>query len=287
MEKLPETTSTSQEGGISFKLQLNCLARKSSEIRTLEFDSFTSSVPVIKKAIEEKFSIPVCAQSLSYQGLPLTNDGSLLGMCTHIRSGDTLSVDYLCEAEVKLIDEIVEWVKEVTTALLRAKVAVDGVQAADAIINRGVRNKYDIVLALEVFDWLKAKAHVNKVFFKESGGLDAVLVLYETILKDKWEDMSQTYRYLETFCSHACANFGETFYFRRELVKRGVLDMARSSMLRVRMRIAGDEAHCDIHPSWSDEYSQYALKSILEYSLHTICKYAPANYSHDGKWNLR
>lgn len=178
-------------GDVTFKLQLNCLARKSSEVQLLRLTSFPASVSDIKKAIEDEFSIPACVQTLSYHSIPLTHSGSIMGACKHIRSGDMLTVDFSCEADVKKIDEIVDWVKEVTLVLRGVETVAS---EADSVILRGARNKYDVVLALEIFDWLDAKAYVNKIYFLESGGLDAVVALYKYVLDQQWEEMSRTCR---------------------------------------------------------------------------------------------
>ena len=272
LRQFPTTTQDADED-ITFKLQLNCSARKSSKIQPLRLSPF-SPLRDIKKAIEDEFSIPACVQTLTYQYHTLSDEGNLLDVCRHIRTGDTLTVDYSCEADVKKIKEILEWVQKVMAAMEGEKDLPYHLQVeTNAVIHEGARKNYDIVLALEIFDWLDAKAYVNKIYFKECGGLEEVIALYEIILSKKWGSMSQTYRYIETFCSHAFANFGETLYFRRVLIEHGGMRMAFQSMLRVEMGISGTAVIEELDPRWNDEYSRYALKRILENSLHTICKY--------------
>lgn len=269
-----QVSTTAQDEEIIFKLQLNCTARKTSKIQTLRLRPFSPLVQDIKKAIEDEFSIPTCVQTLHYQYLRLPDKGSLLDVCRHVRTGDMLTVDYSCEADVKKINEIIGWIQEVSAAMEKEKNLPYNLRAdTNALIHEGARKNYDIVLALEIFDWLDAKAYVNKIYFKECGGLGEVISLYETILALEWADMSQTYRYIETFCSHAFANFGETLYFRRVLIEHDAMRMAVESMLRVNMEIKGTTVVEELDPRWSDEYSLYALKRIRENSLHTICKY--------------
>lgn len=272
------TSSQHQDGNgeVTFRLQLNGLARNSSKAKLLRLPSFPTSVDEIKKAIQKEFSIPCCVQTLSYRSIPITGSGNLLEAFKHIRSHDTFTVDYSCEADVEKIDEVVDWVRAVTEALHSEKTMSNGVSvSSDTLIRRGARSKYDLVLALEIFDWMDAKAYVNKIYFMDTGGLEAVLVLYRFLLEQQWADMAQTCQFLEAFCSHTFANFGETLYLRRMLVERDGLDMATSSLMRVHLRIEGDQ-ECEGLTSpaaGSSEYSQYALKRILENSLHTICKY--------------
>lgn len=264
-----------EDGEVVFKLKLNCLARKLCEVEFLRLSTFPASVSDIKAAIQREFSIPACVQTLSYYSIPLTGNGTLLDVCRHMRSHDTLTVDYSCEADVKKIDEIVNWVREVTEALQREKASPDAPKAADDLIRQGSQAKYDVVLALEIFDWMDAKAYVNKIYFVDNGGLQATLVLYKFLLDQQWADMSFTCQYLEVFCSHAFANFGETLYLRRILVERDGLAMATTSLMRVKMQIAGDQVDEGLVSPTTigiSEYSRYSLKRLLENALHTICK---------------
>lgn len=268
--------------GITFKLQLNCQSRNTRETKTLRLKSFAVSLQEIKKAVQEEFSIPACVQTISYQSLPLSSNGSVLDLCKHVRNGDVLRVDYSCEADVKKIDEVVGWMKEVIIAVENEDVVSNGPHhhhhtrgAVNALIQVGVWEKYDSLLALEIFDWMTAKAYVNKIYFQECGGLDASVHLYNCILEREWDDMSQMHCYLEAFCSHGFANFGETVYLRRVLVEHGALGMAKRSLLRVKMHIEGDgvvvEEKVGDH-NYAD-YPRYALSRIRENSLHTFCKY--------------
>ena len=269
-----QVPTTQNEESIIFKLQLNCSARKSSKIQTLRLSPFSPLVRDIKKAVEDEFSIPACVQTLTYQLHTLPDEGNLLNICKYIRTGDTLTVDYSCDADVKKINEIVGWMRKVSEAMEKEKLLSIRLKIkTEAAILEGAGNKYDLVLAEEMFDWMDAKTFVNKVYFKDCGGLADMMGLYEKMLAHEWGEMSQTYRYLETFCCHAIAGFGETPYFRRMLIQHDVMRLAMQSMLRVKMEIKGTKVIEETDFRWSDRYSHYATKRVLEFSLHTICKY--------------
>ena len=85
--------------------------------------------------------------------------------------------------------------------------------------------------------------------------------------------LCQHCRYLEAFCSHTFANFGETLYLRRVIVGVDGLEMATKSLLRVKMHIEGDQVFQGSEFTEGEEYSRHALKRILENALHTVCKY--------------
>jgi hypothetical protein len=271
-----QTVALQAGGAVEFKLRLNCQAKKSSQQKVLRLPGFPSSTSELKKAIQVEFSIPACVQALTYHSIPLTESMSLPDACRHMRNHDTITVDYTCDADVERIDEIVGWVKDVTQCLRREAVNLYSARTSDTLIHKGIMDEYDKVLAMEIFDWMDAKAYVNKIYFVDCGGLDAVLDLSRFVLKKEWVDMSEFCQFLEAFCSHAIANFGETLYLRRLLVEQDGLEITRRSLGRVTMRIEGDLEYVFeglLSPiAGGSEYSRYMLNRILENALHTICK---------------
>ena len=214
----------------TFHLQLNCTSRKSTDSKVLSLSSFPSSTLELKQAIESRFSIPVCVQSVSYQLAPLSDGDSLLER--RIRSGDTLSISYLCEADCQLIREIISWIRRVVTAIQ----CENGVEAnqlhTDQLIWSGINSSYHVTLPIQVFDWLSPKAFVNKLYFETEGGLTALVELYSELVGRDWPSMRPLQKYMESFSIQSIGNFGEIFPLRRISLKAGVLDMAMKSLLR-------------------------------------------------------
>ena len=280
-EAMEASSHTQQDEDITFKLQLNCIARKSSKIQTLRLNPFSPSVQDIKKAIENEFSIPTCVQTLRYQSMTLPDEGSLLDACGYIRMGDVLTVDYTCEADVKRMNEVIEWIRRVNAALEKETDLPYTMEIeTEAVIDEGSINDYDF-LAIEIFEWMQPRGFVNKLHFQESGGLRDLVTLYERVITWEWGEMWQMYKYLEVFCSGALTNFGETLHFRRVLIQHGVMKMAMRSMLRVELEIKGNSVVEKMDPDQSDAYTLYAQKMVLENSLYTICKYVHSIlYSH-------
>ena len=209
----------------TFHLQLNCTSRKSTENKILTLNDFPSSTLELKQAIESRFSIPACVQSVSYQLAPLSDGDSLLER--RIRSGDTLSVSYPCDADCQLIREIIEWIKQVVKAM-KYENGID----TDGIIWSGINAKYHETLPIHIFDWLSPKAFVNKLYFKTEGGLTALIELYKELTDCDWATMRPLLKYLESFSIQSIGNFGEVFPLRRLSLEAGVLDMALRSLLR-------------------------------------------------------
>ena len=158
-----------------FHLQLKCTSRGSTDNKILSLSSFPSSTLELKQAIESRFSIPICVQSVFYQLAPLSDNDSLLER--RIRSGDTLSVSYHCEADCQFIREIIEWINNITAAIQVEHLTVEGGAATDDIIKTGMEVDYPATLNRR-FQWLNAKCYVNKLYFEAIGGLQAVIKLY-------------------------------------------------------------------------------------------------------------
>ena len=154
----------------TFHLQLNCTSRKSTDSKILSLSSFPSSTLELKQAIESRFSIPVCVQSVSYQLAPLSDSDSLLER--RIRSGDTLSISYLCEADCQLIREIILWIQRVVTTIQCENGIETNEIHTDNVIWSGISSNYHETLPIHVFDWLSPKAFVNKLYF-ETGWTDS------------------------------------------------------------------------------------------------------------------
>ena len=221
MEEIERTT---------FHLQLNCTSRKSTDNKILSLNSFPSSTLELKQAIESRFSIPVCVQSVSYQLAPLSDKDSLLER--RIRSGDTLSVSYHCEADCQLIREIILWIHRVVTAIQCENGIEDYEIHTDSVIWSGINSNYHETLPIHIFDWLSPKAFVNKLYFETEGGLTALVKLYRELTSRDWASMRPLFKYLESFSIQSIGNFGEVFPLRRISLRAGVLDMAMKSLLR-------------------------------------------------------
>ena len=214
----------------TFHLELNCTSRKSVDRKILSLSPFPSSTLELKQAIESSFSIPVCVQSVSYQLAPLSDGESLLER--RIRSGDTLSVSYHCEADCQLIREIIEWIQGVVTAIQSENGIESDEIHTDNLIWSGINSRYHEILPIQVFDWLSPKAFANKLYFEAEGGLTALVKLYRELTNRDWPNMRPLLKFLESISIQSIGNFGEVFSLRRISLKAGVLDMAMKSLLR-------------------------------------------------------
>ena len=92
---------------------LNCEQTKSSQTKQVHFQSLPTTLLEIKKKTKEDFSIPSCFQTLHYQSMILKDSDQL----QHTRSGDTFTVDYPIEADCKMTQTVIKWLKELLIKL--------------------------------------------------------------------------------------------------------------------------------------------------------------------------
>ena len=259
-----DTTPDTLGGGV-FHLELICTARSTTAMKFLVLDTFPSCAIDLKKEIQTQLSIPVCVQALSYQSAILTDDENF--EAKHIRSGDTISVRYLCEGDCEKVNKVIDWVRQLIGAISSG----DDEQLEQVMASGGTED-LDVSLALTLFDWLDPKSYVNKIFFEWTGGLDALLNLYRNLLQRDWKSMSPRLKYLEGICTQSIANFGETFPLRRLLLQRGILEACIQSFLRVRLR-KGMPVF-DTESNGDADRNNYLLQRVIENALHIICKLA-------------
>ena len=251
-----------EDNSVEFHLQLNCTSRKTRESKRFTLDEFPGSVLDLKKAVEAQLSIPVCVQSVSYQLAPLSDGDSLSER--RIRSGDTLSISYLCEGECKLISEIIKWLRQVYAALR------SNASHCHSLIRRGIDAGYDVSLPIKIFEWLNPKAYVSKLYFESQGGLKVLCKLYRNLANREWSTMIQLFKYLEGFAIQTIGNFGENFRLRRVLLKEDILDLVMSSLLRKRLEVGEDiEGFGD---TGDHLYEGKLWRTLLIDSIYTIAK---------------
>lgn len=246
-----------------FHLKLICTARSTTTIKSLALDSLPSCTLDLKKEIQAQLSIPVCVQALSYQAAVLADNDSF--ETKHIRSGDTISVRYLCEGDCEQVGKVIDWVRQLIGAI-----SSEDDDQLEQVTASGASEDLDVSLALTLFDWLDPRSYVNKIFFEWIGGLDALLNLYRSLLQKDWGGMSTRLKYLEGICTQSIANFAETFPLRRLLLQRGILEACVQSFLRVRLR-KGMPVYDEVSIEGSATVNNYLLQRVIENSLHIIC----------------
>lgn len=254
---------------VQLTCHLHCQVDNTTEVRTLLFPSLPTLVMDLKEKVGEEFSIPYCIQTLSYNSEVLP-DTTLISM-TRMRSGDTVDIHYPARGDCQEVEEVNSWLRSLALAYTDYELSEDEI---DQIVHDGLRSGLDSALGYNLFEWLIPRTMVNKIYFEDSGGLSLLFRVYQIIFQREWSDMHIHQRYLESVCTQAFANFGETAALRRILVQMGVLELCFKAQLRVLVPKNGcvedlESVHGD------KEISDGILRTELDNALHLLCWYTP------------
>ena len=242
---------------MSFTVKLTCTETDSSEVVELKFRSFPRNVLDVKKHIEKECSIPVCCQSLSYQGTSLGDEAEFNQ--SHFRSNDVLEVSYVSKADCRELASITGWIRQVAQLYREAPTGGD----LEKLIEHGKQANLNDRLGTDLFDWLKKRTYMNKLYFHDIGGLDSLMELYSLLLEKNWQSLNHSQKYLENFCLFCLSNFAEDFPLRRKIVEREGLELCMRSFVQVKVEGESDDDN-------SEEAAD--LHAMLWNSLHLICK---------------
>lgn len=250
-----------------FHIQLVCEDRKTTTAKILALPSLPETFLDVKRAVEEKFAIPVCVQTLLHQSTKV-NDPELL-QSYYIRSGDTFQVVYPTEGDCEMVIRVVEWLKKLSDAFL----SHSNIKESDSDnfrfqIDRLGRSKCSMLMSGEymemardlaltlVFPWTNRTKYVNKLHMDSLGVVQLVMQIYKCVIQSR---LSQTplYRgyYMEVVCALFVANFTQTFALRRRILEYKGLDYCVDTFVGM---------------STKDVYAE--ANNAIEVSLYAICK---------------
>jgi hypothetical protein len=240
------------EDQVILNVLLNCELNKTSETKQVHFQSLPTTPLEIKKKIEEDFSIPSCVQTLHYQSMILKDSDQL--QHTHFRSGDTFTVDYPAKADCKVIQNVIQWLKDLLE-LLKSIEEVEKSSSSDETEESDHLNIHKLITFLMkgdgdgtvdaltrtlFFPYGDKTKLMNKFYFQQECGMDVLMKICDILVKKKWSDPgldteSQIIMYLEHTCCDAIWGYIETFSLRRQVVKLGGLEMSTTTLLRRRL----------------------------------------------------
>ena len=234
------------EDKIVLNILLNCEQTKSSKAKQVHFKSFPTTPLEIKKKIEEDFSIPLCVQTLHYQSMILKDSDQL--QHTQFRSGDTFTVDYPIEADCKMTQKVLEWLKQLYSLLESIEECIlfpdeehdlllsSNFQEIRSLMMEGVHNNTIEDLSYNLFaPWTDKKKLMNKFYFRQEGGLDVLMQVYDKLVSKEWGDLGfneELHIFLERMCSRAICNYAQTLPLRRQIVQLRGLESCTTTLLR-------------------------------------------------------
>lgn len=248
---------------------LHSRSEGTTEVKFLPLSSLPHTVLDLKQLLQEEYSVPVVAQTITYQTEVLTNDVELSSR--RLRSGDSLNVSFLARGDCQSVEEVNAWLENMLRPFEDETLELDQRDyQVDVVVYDGIHSGLDCALGYDLFEWLIPRTMVNKAYFEATGGLELLFKVYRRVLSRDWPSLRIYQKYLENVCTQAFANFGETAGLRRKLVKMGVLELCFKSLLRTRIRF--HHAVADSNSSGADqEINDTLLKGELDNALHLLC----------------
>ena len=255
---------------VTFDVVLHCSTTRLSNHKQVHFSSPPTLVGDIKREVENQYSIPVCAQVLTYDCQVLEDDSNL--SFTGARMGDTFHITYLSEGDCKEIVDIISWMRLILAVFGQEHPTVlTGISAGfDDILTNGIQLELIEDLAYKYFfPWLDKRKYVNKLHFVYSGGVDVIMEVYSTILTKPWEECLPKIKYIEYGILRVLWNLSETFPLRRLILRHGGLKLCMQSLLRKRLMEGAR-----IEDAESPEYREqsWILVETTGAALGTLCK---------------
>ena len=236
------------EDQIVLNILLNCEVTKISERKQVHFKSLPTTPLEIKKKIEEDFSIPSCVQTLHYQSMILKDSDQL--QHAHFRSGDTFTVGYPIEAECRMVQNVIKWLKELYDVLKSIEECISSPnegKGLDVLMSSNHRKIKNLLLEARNDGTIESlsvtlfcprreeKKMMNRSYFQQEGGLDLLIRVYGILVSKEWGDLGiveHYHIYLEKKCCRAVVNYGLSFPFKRQVVQLGGLAMLSTTLLR-------------------------------------------------------
>ena len=242
----------------NFNIQLHSTRTKLTENGEIQLESpasHTQDILDVKKQVQKQFSIPVCVQTVSFNGHTLKNDIKLSDL--RVRNGDTFNVKYLAKGDCTDLMEIISWLGQLSNAMAHEYSDLND------IAENGVQQKFLKKLQAIFFSWEDptSRSYVNKLFFADNDGVGVILKVYEFLLQKTWTEMDITFKYFESWIVASLGCFTETFPLCRLLIQHNIIEMLTQSLLRVKL-----EEGRRIHDY--DTSGDYFQQSLL---VQTIC----------------
>ena len=254
---------------VMLEIHLHSKSERTTEVKYLSLPTLPHTVLEFKQIVQREFSVPACVQTVTYQTEVLSDDVELASR--RLRSGDSVDVSFLSRGDCSSVEEVNTWMRTLidTFDQNQSKGEV-GDYNVEVVVYDGLQSGLDTALGYDLFQWLIPRTMVNKAYFESSGGLRLLFKLYQRIFQREWSSLRIYQKYLESVCTQAFANYGETAGLRRKLVEMGVLELCYKSLLRV--SILPNMPISDTSSKSSDqEVNDSLLKAELDNALHLLC----------------
>ena len=265
--KLVNNTESSPIEVFNFRVQLHCTKTNLTEEGEIKLESppHTQDILDVKKQVEKQFSIPVCVQTVSYNGHTLKNNIKLSDL--RVRNGDTFHVEYLAKGDCTDLMNTITWLGQLSSAMASGRSDADLINVAEIGIQQGLLDNFETFFS----PWADptSRTYVNKLFFVDKSGIDVILRVYEFLLQKNWNEMDEQLKSLECFAIGSLWSFAQTFPLRHILIQHNVIPMLTRSLLRVRLEEGRGIEEFDTS---GDQYQQECLTETFYRSIGVLFK---------------
>lgn len=233
------STSTRCEGLESVNVVLICSETGESENGSLIFSSPPLVAKDIKIAVEEEFSIPMFAQTLSFDSQSLADNAELI--YTRVRSGDTFHIEFTSKANCAELKKIIEWLDQLIAGFRNEKSSTstndEMSKELNLLVTFGLVSNH-LQHLINLFSGSCPQAVSNRGYFHNRNGTEKLVEVYRAILKNTWEETAYSIKLMEGNMLIAIANLsndGATFAMRNYFTEVGAVELMTRSLLRVRV----------------------------------------------------
>ena len=265
--KQPKLTSNATSKSYEFfnlSVQLYCTKTSLIDKGEIKFESPPQDVLDVKKQVEKQFSIPVCVQTVSYNGDTLNNHIKLSDL--KVRNGDTFYVKYLAKGICTDLINIISWLEQLSSAIACCTDLNDTAAIQRKMIE-SLRNVFS--QCSDPTSIASSRSYVTKLFFAHNDGVGMMLKVYKLLLQKTWNDLDQRLKLLECYIIALQWWFAETFPLRRLLIQHNVIPMVTQSLLRVRLEEGKRIQEFDTS---RDQYQQDLLIANISRSIGVFLK---------------
>lgn len=202
------------------RCEFHCSSTGAREDKQLKFQEIPKSVNDVKAYIQTHFSIPKCVQQLSMNGHPLADHHSISDL--YIRSGDCLSLTYLCKADVEFVLNFILSSLQPLASQLEASLCHNQMEEkAELVLPQSCEMGF-VAIASDVFlPWSAPRSEANRQLFVQEGGLHYAIEILSHLLTVPLEEMSTHLKLIHALVLSILWNFAANRSARLAVIKMG------------------------------------------------------------------
>ncbi len=229
------------------RLILYSVEQNFTETKELLLPSLPDSFQTIKEAIEDKYSIPACVQTLWVKERLIDNPQSISPSSVYLKSGDTLKITYPVKGEINRVKALLKWLSQCCT-ILSDILKLTKKEDVNKLFSKHQEFLTDdsrmIFVQFTLFPSSVKSKWVNMMFFNDRGGIELLAELHKrlnSILESKVHKPLHSFAEShQSLCCIAFALLSKDSEVRDKVTASGSLEACIQSFLRSSGRLKTD-----------------------------------------------